>query len=127
MPLPLTVSCSIKIQIGFTFLVPAHPGCPGQRAVKRVCVCVCVVYVCETLIFLLSGFFSTSYGSGNSRVSIAKKPRKFTRWTAYETTTVNAHFKLWIQGTRAGLPGICRVFVWMIMPLSKCIVNKSKL
>ena len=39
MPLPLTVSCSSKIQIGFTFLVPAHPGRPGQRAVKRVCVC----------------------------------------------------------------------------------------
>ena len=39
-PLPLTVSCSSKIQIGFTFLVPALPGSPGQRAVKRVCVCV---------------------------------------------------------------------------------------
>ena len=36
MPLPLTVSCFSKIQIGFTFLVPAHPGSPGQRAVKRV-------------------------------------------------------------------------------------------
>ena len=43
MPLPLTVSCFSKIQIGFTFLVPAHPGSPGQSAVKRVCVCVCVV------------------------------------------------------------------------------------
>ena len=46
MPLPLTVSCFSKIQIGFTFLVPAHPGNPGKRAVKRVCVrvrsCVCV-------------------------------------------------------------------------------------
>ena len=41
MPLPLTVSCSSKIQIGFTFLVPAHPGSPVKRAVKRVCVCVC--------------------------------------------------------------------------------------
>ena len=40
MPLPLTVSCFSKIQIGFTFLVPAHPGSPGLRAVKRVCVCV---------------------------------------------------------------------------------------
>ena len=39
MPLPLTVSCSSKIQIGFTFLVPAHLGSPEQRAVKRVCVC----------------------------------------------------------------------------------------
>jgi len=28
MPLSLTVSCSSKIQIGFTFLVPAYPGCP---------------------------------------------------------------------------------------------------
>ena len=37
-PLPLTVYCSSKIQIVFTFLVPAHPGSPGQRAVKQVCV-----------------------------------------------------------------------------------------
>ena len=35
-------SCFSKIQIGFTFLVPAHLGSPGKRAVKRVCVCVCV-------------------------------------------------------------------------------------
>jgi len=40
MPLPLTVSCFSKIQIGSTFLVPAHLGSPGKRAVKRVCVCV---------------------------------------------------------------------------------------
>jgi len=42
MPLPLTVSCFSKIQIGFTFLVLAHLGSPGKRAVKRVCVCVCI-------------------------------------------------------------------------------------
>ena len=42
MPLPLTISCFSKVLIGFTFLVPAHPGSPGQRAVKQVCVCVCV-------------------------------------------------------------------------------------
>jgi len=40
MPLPLTLSCFSKIQIGFTFLVPAYPGSPEKRAVKRVCVCV---------------------------------------------------------------------------------------
>jgi len=34
MPLPLAVSCSSKIQIGFTFPVPAYPGCPGKEAVK---------------------------------------------------------------------------------------------
>ena len=43
MPLPLTVSCFSKIQIGFTFLVPAHLGSPGKRAVKRVCAC-CYIF-----------------------------------------------------------------------------------
>ena len=36
MPLPTTVFCFSKIQIGFTFLVLAHLGSPGQRAVKWV-------------------------------------------------------------------------------------------
>ena len=48
MPLPLTVSCFSKTQIGFTFLVPAHLGSPGKRAVKRVCVCNCTL---EKLIY----------------------------------------------------------------------------
>jgi len=43
MPLPLTVSCFSKIQIGFTFIVPAYPGSPGKRAIKRVCVSVTVI------------------------------------------------------------------------------------
>ena len=34
MPLPLAVSRSSKIQIGFTFLVPAYAGYPGKEAVK---------------------------------------------------------------------------------------------
>ena len=34
MPLPLTVSCFSKIQIGFTFLVAAQLGSPGKRAAK---------------------------------------------------------------------------------------------
>jgi len=38
MPLPLTVSCFSKIQIGFTSLVPAHRGSPGKKVVKQVCV-----------------------------------------------------------------------------------------
>jgi len=48
MPLPLTVSCFSKIQIGFTSLVPAHLGSPGQRAVKR-------VYVIEQLMSSVVG------------------------------------------------------------------------
>ena len=44
MPLPLTVSCSSKIQIGFTFLVLAHLGIPGKTAIKRVCVLLLLLY-----------------------------------------------------------------------------------
>jgi len=40
MPLPLIVSCFSEIQIGFTFLVPAHPDSPGKGPLNE-CVCVC--------------------------------------------------------------------------------------
>jgi len=40
MPLPLTVSCFTKIQIGFTFLVPAHLGSPRKGPLNG---CVCLV------------------------------------------------------------------------------------
>ena len=43
--MPLTVSCLSKIQIGFTFLLPAHVDSPGQKAVKWVCVRVVVVFI----------------------------------------------------------------------------------
>ena len=57
MPLPLTVSCFNKIQIGFTFLVPAHLGSPGKRAVKRVCVLCCVIFSsrAQSVFCILSG------------------------------------------------------------------------
>ena len=41
MPLPLTASCFRKIQIGFTFLVPAHPGVLEKEPLNG-CVCVCL-------------------------------------------------------------------------------------
>ena len=45
MPIPLTVSCFSKIQIGFTSLVPAHPGSP-----EKGCVCVyCVLIIIAVL------------------------------------------------------------------------------
>ena len=58
MPLPLTVSCFSKIQIGRIFLIPAHPGSPGRRAIKRLC-----VYVCS------SAGSSISSGTTNSSIS----------------------------------------------------------
>jgi len=45
MPLPLTVSCFSKIQIGFTFLVLANPGSPGKGPLNG-CVCVCKDELC---------------------------------------------------------------------------------
>ena len=56
MPLPLTVSCFSKIQIGFTFLVPADPGS------LNVCVCVCV---CSSL--LLYGMTARSQRIGHEK------------------------------------------------------------
>ena len=47
MPLSLTVSCFSKIQIGFTFLLPAYLVSPRKRAVKWVCVCVCVPHLVQ--------------------------------------------------------------------------------
>jgi len=49
MPLPLTVSCFSKIPIGFTILVPSHPGSPGKNAVKRVCVCAVTHMLCTNI------------------------------------------------------------------------------
>jgi len=40
MPLSLTVSCFSKIQISFTFLVPAHLGSPGKKGPLNGCVCI---------------------------------------------------------------------------------------
>jgi len=37
MPLPLTISCFSKIQIGFTHLVPAYLGCPGKGPLNWCC------------------------------------------------------------------------------------------
>ena len=49
MPLPLTVSCFSKIQIGFSFLVPAHLVVPDKGPLNG-CVCVCVFLVVVHLV-----------------------------------------------------------------------------
>ena len=43
MPLPLTVSCFSKIQIGCAFLVPARPGSPGSGPLNGFVVVVVIV------------------------------------------------------------------------------------
>ena len=71
MPLPLTFSCFSKIQIGFTFLVPAHLGSPGQRAVKRVCVCVSVMTQRVSSVSRLSWASLSAYAKGQTSPSKA--------------------------------------------------------
>jgi len=60
MPLPLTVSWFSKIQIGFTFLVPAHPGCPGKEAVKWLLLLLLLVLVNVIIdvTYFMSGIYS---------------------------------------------------------------------
>jgi len=60
MPLPLTVSCFSKIQIGFTFMIPAHPDSPGTRAVKWVCVCTCRGPQCSICVSKSSSSYNSS-------------------------------------------------------------------
>ena len=57
MPLPLTVSCFSKIQIGFTFLVPAHPGSHRKWPLNG-CVCVCTSATLEVIWFGTGTFVS---------------------------------------------------------------------
>ena len=59
MPLPLTVSCFIKIQVGFTFLVPAHLGSPGKGPLNG-CVCVCIIFLAKQTLKSLKSYLSMS-------------------------------------------------------------------
>ena len=68
MPLPLTVSCFSKIQIGFTFLVPAYLRSPGKRAVKQVCV------LLQTIYFLIIAAKSEKFHFRFSTVSALHHP-----------------------------------------------------
>ena len=53
MPVPLTVCCFSKIQIGFAFLVPAHLGSPGKGPLNG-CVCVCDWKLLVTIVYFNS-------------------------------------------------------------------------
>jgi len=65
MPLPLTVCCFSKIRIGFTFLVLADLDSSGKRAVKRVCVCVCVFYEDASRLMMAVGLMSYAASSAS--------------------------------------------------------------
>jgi len=111
MPLPLTVSCFTKIQIGFTFLVPAHPGSPGQRTIKWVCVCVCVctVYICIKCTYNVHFHIIKSYRDQKTTSLNALQShltRQLPRWRRLRP--------LW-WGISTGLTGLLRTTIGSIL------------
>jgi len=57
MPLPLTVFCFSKIEIGFTLLVPAYLGSLGKWDIKRMCVRAhACMHACMRLILLFQSY-----------------------------------------------------------------------
>ena len=111
MLLPLTVSCFSKIQIGFTFLVPAHPGSPGQRAAKRVCVSVCT-YIIQSVGCLSSiTVFVT--------VLIHTQSRKYTIYQQWITECIQNVYK-WKCAVHLQTPGITWLKSRNLSKLEKC-------
>ena len=77
MPLPspkAIISCLIKIQTCFAFLVPACPGCPGKEAVERVARSRCYHYctaTCFTFFLIFVGNCGCIVRGGDIRARIA--------------------------------------------------------
>jgi len=65
MPLPLTVSCFSKIQVGFIFLVPAYPGSHGQRAALSTQTVLLLTGECASLATL----FPVLQGSADTQIN----------------------------------------------------------
>ena len=113
MPLPLTVSCSSKIQIGFTFLVLAHLGSPGKMAVKRVCVCVCRITDVECYLYL----FICLLTQGSSASTLSPSPMALHRlWSSWS-----------VRWRTHGMDSFCTSFVpmpqvWRRRQCSCCIL-----
>ena len=67
---------------GWMFLlVPAYPGSPGQKAVKQLCVCVCVPYRPHRGIST-APVHNTSLLSQHSTACLTNRPHRSTRFAA---------------------------------------------
>ena len=96
MPLPLTVSCFSKIQIGFTFLVPAHLGSPGKRTVKRVCVCVRVL---QSLLYRVVQKKTHIFSIKHIVATVKDKLKRFS--VKYSKSFSNSKIKIRVQFLRS--------------------------
>ena len=96
MPLPLTVSCFSNIHIGVTVLVPAHPGSPGKRAVKRLCVRVFKCGRCcnSRRVRSVCGCWRTVGGTRRraiARCTVTSCTWTSWRWKTRSTTSLHPH------------------------------------
>ena len=66
---------------GFSFLVPAHPGSPGQRAVKQVCVCLFLGTVGLASAFISSKIVSISVLCVQCTTAVIRAPT----WSYWKT------------------------------------------
>ena len=108
MPLPLTVSCFSKIQIGFTFMVPAYLGSPGKRAVKRVCVCVCFLLL--SYIYCLTYLLSSKHGMLSPFSDTVA--RMLFGWRLKCFVTVNICLELPTQHGRSAMRQVSSRLLW---------------
>ena len=130
MPLPLTVSCFNKIQIGFTFLVPAHPDSPGHRAIKRVCTCNILIVGSWVVLLISVG----CYLQKNAGKNICWKSCIWS-YDWYDSSIVRAvwncdgvwcSWELWICCKYAALDCLCYGLNLIIVAITDTGIDKCK-
>jgi len=129
MPLPLILSCFSKIQIGFTFPVPSHPGSPGKRAVKCVRVCVCLKHIrnwknlcfcrpesSSEYVVSLKAFNNAGHGKPIYETTITREERgdlvdlRLFSWRFPCIWAIKlSEYALWLGGCQHGLGSVFRV------------------
>ena len=114
MLLPLTVSCFSKIQIGFTFLVPAHLGSPGKRAVKRVSVCLSLNRLSSMPLYM-EAIREDSHTPGRGMHVMIKTSHKETyvvSGTGFLWPDAHLSYNQWCQSTKGNSKHWCKPVTW---------------
>jgi len=114
MLLPLTVSCFSKIKIGFTFLVPAHLGSPGKRAVKRVSVCLSLNRLSSMPLYM-EAIREDSHTPGRGMHVMIKTSHKETyvvSGTGFLWPDAHLSYNQWCQNTKGNSKHWCKSVTW---------------
>ena len=120
MPLPLNVSCFSKIQIGFTFTVPAHLGSSGKGLLNR-CVCVCAFSALTLLLGWQEGHPACKKLSGGGWHGYLSRARCRLAYNPADATATHRLFGS--VKSRLVLPFWCRLTRVVLdkAPLNRCV------